>query len=63
MDQAQREQPAGAPVSGATPGGSAARAVEHGRAFWTSVGVLTVIGIALVPVVLLVSILVTLAGR
>ena len=42
---------------------SAARAVEHGRAFWASVGILALIGIALVPVVLIVSILVTLASR
>jgi hypothetical protein len=42
---------------------SAARAVEHGRSFWTSVKGLTIVGIALVPVVLLVSILVTLADR
>jgi hypothetical protein len=42
---------------------SAARAVEHGRSFWVAVGVLTIIGIALGPVVLLVSVFVTLASR
>lgn len=41
----------------------AARAVEQSRAFWTRFGVLSIIGLCLVPVVLVVSIIVAMASR
>ena len=37
---------------------TAARAIEHARSFWVSMAVLAIVGLALVPVVLLVSLLV-----
>jgi hypothetical protein len=41
----------------------AARAIEQSRAFWTRFGVLTIIGLALVPVAIIVSIFAALATR
>jgi hypothetical protein len=41
----------------------AARAIEQSRAFWTRFGILCIVGLAMVPVAIIVSIFVALANR
>lgn len=41
----------------------AARAIEQGRSFWMRVGILSIVGLALVPVVLALSVFMAIASR